>query len=260
MIDLSAKSRARVWAGTLTGTLFCVAIALLVDSSNFPNLTEEGLRRAIMINTMVPTLLAGPLLFLLLSKIRQLAIAHEQMAVLATTDSLTAVLNRGAFHMLVDAYLTQTRSATQASSEGSLLIIDADHFKRINDGLGHQKGDEALQLIAKGIRGGLRGIDLVGRIGGEEFGVFLPGAAEREANVVAERIRRQIEELPFPSADTRTLTVSIGGVSFRNEANFDRLFVIADRCLYEAKNAGRNQVRLMNHVGLIQSPPPSWTH
>ncbi len=70
--------------------------------------------------------------------------------------------------------------------------------------------------------------------------------------MVAEPIRRQIEELPFPSLDTRTLTVSIGGVSFRNEGNFDRLFVLADRCQYDSKNAGRNQVRLMNHVGLIQ--------
>ena len=248
MIDLSATRRARVWAGTIAGTLFCVAVALLVDSPNFSHMDTSRLQRAILQNTLLPTFLAGPLLFLLLSKIRQLAIAHEQMAVLASTDSLTAVLNRGAFHMLVDAYLAQARTVP---TDGSLLIIDADHFKSINDSLGHQKGDEALKLIARGIGRGLRRADLVGRIGGEEFGVFLPGAEQQEASQVAERIRTCIEELPFPSLDARRLTVSIGGVIFRNEKDFSRLFALADRCLYEAKGAGRNKVCLMNHVGPV---------
>jgi diguanylate cyclase len=250
MINLSVKSRSRVWLGTIAGTLLCVGVALFVDSYNFAEMDDARLSRAILINTLVPTVLAGPLLFLLLSKIRQLAIAHEQMAVLASTDSLTAVLNRGAFHMLVDAYLTQTRNAA-SPSDGSLLLIDADHFKAINDEYGHQKGDEALKLIADGIRGSLSGVDLVGRIGGEEFGIFLPRSARREAAQVAERIRSLIAGLPFPSADARRLSVSIGGVSFRNEDSFERLFMLADRSLYEAKNGGRNQVRLIDHVGHV---------
>lgn len=250
MIDLSVRSKARVWIGTIAGTLVCVLAALIVDSFNFANLDQAQLRRAITVNIWLPIFLAGPLLFLLLSKIRQLAIARDEMAVLASTDSLTAVLNRGAFHMLVDAYLKEARGA-EAPTDGSLLIIDADHFKSINDGYGHQRGDEALKLIANNIKGVLRTSDLVGRIGGEEFGVLLPGTSRSQATFVAERIRKLIETAPFPSSETHDLSVSIGGVSFTNENDYDRLFKIADQCLYEAKDAGRNQVRLIDHVGQI---------
>lgn len=248
MIDLSARSKARVWIGTIGGTLLCVLVALLVDSFNFANLDQAQLRRAITVNIWLPIFLAGPLLFLLLRKIRQLALARDAMAVLASTDSLTAVLNRGAFNMLVDAYLTQARTP-ETPADGTLLIIDADHFKSINDGYGHQTGDEALRLIASNIQGALRTADLVGRIGGEEFGVFLPGTSKFQATQIAERIRSLIETAPFPSAESPELSVSIGGVSFTNENDYERLFKIADGCLYEAKNSGRNRVRLKNYAG-----------
>ena len=128
---------------------------------------------------------------------------------------------------------------------GSLLVIDADHFKLINDNLGHQTGDEALKLIASSIKGSLRDADIVGRIGGEEFGVFLPGAEETDASQVAERIRSTISSAVFPEAGNRyNLTVSVGGVSFRRRASFDELFSTADSHLYRAKANGRNQVAM----------------
>lgn len=248
MIDLSVRSKARVWLGTIAGTLMCIGAALFVDSFNFPHLSPAALRRAIAVDILLPAALAGPLLFLLLGKVRQLAIAHEELAVLASTDSLTALLNRGAFNMLVETWLAQVNNGG-APRQGALLVIDADHFKSINDRYGHQVGDAALKRIAGSIKGALRPTDLVGRIGGEEFGVFLPGATRAQGVEVGERIRTLVRSLPLLSAGGTRLTVSVGGVSFRQCASYDDLFKVADRCLYEAKNAGRDRVCVMDYIG-----------
>ncbi|WP_248305200.1 GGDEF domain-containing protein [Devosia sp. 1566] len=241
-LDFSATGRLRVWLVTLAGMIFCAGAALFVDSFNFPTMTADEFRRAIAVDLLLPSALAGPLLFLLMSKIRQLAIAQRDLAKLASTDSLTAVLNRGAFTMMVDAYLEQSRAHANLRS-GALLVIDADHFKNINDRFGHQLGDEALKLIAGTIKGMLRGADIVGRVGGEEFGVFLPGATPEEARTVAERIRQAVGSLKLPlPAISDEITVSIGGVTYNGLATYDHLFSLADERLYGAKATGRNRV------------------
>lgn len=241
-LDFSSTGRARVIIVTIAGMVFCAAAALLVDSFNFPGMSRNEIARAIVIDVILPSLLAGPLLFLLMSKIRQLAIAQRDLSILATTDSLTAVLNRGGFTMMVDAYLEQSRAHANLRS-GALLVIDADHFKTINDRFGHQLGDEALKLIASSIKGILRGADIVGRVGGEEFGVFLPGSTPAQAQVIAERIREAVQSqvLPFPIKQNE-VTVSIGGVTFDGLSTYDQLFSLADERLYGAKASGRNRV------------------
>jgi diguanylate cyclase (GGDEF)-like protein len=176
---------------------------------------------------------------------RELAIANAKMSILASTDSLTAVLNRGAFTMLVEAYLNDAR--TQAhETQGALLIIDADHFKTINDTYGHDRGDEALKIIAGAIQGVLRGADIVGRIGGEEFGVFLPGATPRTTETFAERIRTSVNVAEFTPAGSKPveLSVSVGGATFARRVGFTDLFRAADERLYDAKRMGRNRVSL----------------
>src|SRR5438445_8839683 len=190
-LDMSPTSWGRVIAVTAAGTAFFIAVAFFVDSFNFPYLSPEAIWRAQLTDLLLPLVLGGSFLFFLMWKIRQLAIAQRDLSVIAATDSLTAVLNRGAFSMLVEAYLEQTRKPEQTHS-GALLIIDADHFKLINDRLGHDCGDQALRLIAQAIKGQLRGGDIVGRIGGEEFGVFLPGVDPSQSWLVAEGIRRRI--------------------------------------------------------------------
>lgn len=243
-IDFSPTGWGRVVAFTVAGTLFCVAAALFVDSFNFPNLSEAALRRAILVNTILPTALAGPFLFFLLYKLRQLAIAHRQLQLIASTDSLTAVLNRGAFTMLVDAYLQKAEQQLDLRA-GAMLMIDADHFKSINDKFGHDLGDTALKAIARTIKSELRGADIVGRIGGEEFGVFLPGAGQSDALAVAERIRKSISEVEFsPAGKTWPLSVSVGVAVFNAATAYETLFVAADECLYTAKANGRNQVMM----------------
>jgi diguanylate cyclase (GGDEF)-like protein len=124
-----------------------------------------------------------------------------------------------------------------------LLIIDADHFKRINDNFGHLTGDEALLAISSAITRSVRQGDVLGRIGGEEFAAFLVGADQDETHRVAERIRRAVEMIRFrPEREgTLPLTVSIGGANCTTGATVSDLMLAADRRLYEAKRSGRNR-------------------
>jgi diguanylate cyclase len=241
-IDFSSRGRARVVLWTVLGTIGCIAFALLFDSFNFDSFNSSQRLRMVVTDIVVPTLLAAPLLYFFSSKLRELAIAHHRLAIHASTDSLTAVLNREAFTTLVDAYLTQVREHERGVT-GALLVIDVDHFKRINDSFGHDRGDEALRLIAQTIKGALRAVDLVGRIGGEEFGVFLPGTTPVRAQVAAERIRTAIAEAEFAPDGTRSeLSVSVGGATFDHSVPFRTLYRAADKRLYEAKESGRNGV------------------
>ena len=149
---------------------------------------------------------------------------------------MTGMLNRENFFALLD-------SSRRKTDRGALLIIDADHFKKINDSFGHLTGDAALLEIAAAISRGVRSGDVLGRIGGEEFGAFLVGATEAEASVVAERIRREVEKVCFqPAGAPVPLTVSIGGTVCAFGATVSELMRAADRRLYVAKNRGRNLV------------------
>ncbi|MDB5539829.1 MAG: hypothetical protein JWQ89_1556 [Devosia sp.] len=239
-MDFPPTGRGRVYLWTALGTLGCVAVALVVDSFNFPNLSPAALRRAIAVDVLVPMALAIPLLFYLLSKLRELAIAHELLRRHAATDSLTDLLNRAAFTREVEETMADARFS-DGGMRGTLLVIDADNFKAINDTFGHEHGDAALRIIAFSIRSVLRAADLVGRIGGEEFAVYLPGTTELIAEAVAERIRLAVHEAAF-AADGKPhqLTVSVGGAVFDRHLPFTELFRIADQQLYAAKQNGRN--------------------
>jgi diguanylate cyclase (GGDEF)-like protein len=238
----------RVYLFTTLGTLLCIAVAFAIDSYSF----ETGTWRwgeSPWNNLIIPLVLAPPFFFYLLSKLRELAIAHHELMNVASTDSLTACLNRRAFTEMVEGYLRRVAEAQNrdrpAAQAGALLVIDVDHFKSVNDRFGHDHGDEALKIIASTIKGVVRDIDLVGRIGGEEFSVFLPGLqAEGVANV-AERIRREIGEAAFrPHGERYRLSASIGGAVFDRPFSFSELYRRADRQLYRAKQSGRDRVDL----------------
>jgi len=187
----------------------------------------------------MPTALGGPILLFLQVRSAQLREANRKLEQLASTDWLTDCLNRRAFTSRVSA------SLGQADGHGTLLVIDADHFKTVNDRFGHERGDEVLQLIAGAIRANVRDGDLVGRIGGEEFGVFLSHAGHDVAAGAAERIRAAVNALFVTSEGmAQRLSVSIGGAVYGGDSGFSELFQIADRRLYEAKHAGRNRVEL----------------
>jgi len=165
----------------------------------------------------------------------QLAATHRRLAHKASHDDLTGMLNRESFFAVLEG-------SRRKADRGALLIIDADHFKRINDSYGHLTGDEALLLIAAAIKRSVRAADVLGRVGGEEFCAFLAGADENETRHIAERVRREVELIRFRPVDERTvpLTVSIGGTLCGEGASISDLMRSADRRLYEAKHGGRN--------------------
>lgn len=239
-LEFSAESRARVVALTALGTLVCIAVAFAIDG--YSNDWQWG--QSPWNNLLIPLVLAPPFFYLLLSRQRELSIAHRELFNLASTDSLTACLNRRAFTTLVDGYIERVREQEQSS--GALLLVDIDHFKRVNDTYGHDRGDEALKLIAQTIRASVREVDLVGRLGGEEFSVFLPSAEPPVAVAVAERIRAEVRALDFSPAGARhELSVSVGGTTFETSPTFAELYRHADLRLYSAKRNGRNRVELL---------------
>jgi diguanylate cyclase (GGDEF)-like protein len=243
-LDLSPEGPGRVVLYTVGGTALCIAAALYVDSFNFVDLDHTDLLHAVVTDIVLPTLLAVPLLLYFSMKLRELAIANQRLAIFALTDGLTGVLNRAAFWTLVESYLAD-ETAPVEQRFGALLVIDADDFKSINDRFGHDRGDEALVAIAGAIRSTLRATDIVGRLGGEEFGVFLPGTVPGDIRTIAERVRRAVANVRFtPEGRPHPLSISVGGTAFSETLPFAELFREADRQLYAAKQAGRNRVEI----------------
>ncbi|HEX5707999.1 MAG TPA: diguanylate cyclase [Pyrinomonadaceae bacterium] len=157
----------------------------------------------------------------------------------ALTDGLTACPNRRSFEMQL---VRDLHMATRMRQPLSLIMLDVDHFKGVNDTHGHAAGDLALRMLADAIRQELRGEDTAARYGGEEFSVILPQASYEGAMAVAERLRTRIEFMEVPGV--RQITASFGVATFPTHGDSrDLIVTAADRALYRAKNDGRNCVR-----------------
>jgi two-component system cell cycle response regulator len=169
---------------------------------------------------------------------------NRRLEALATTDPLTRVLNRRA---LLDRLNTEVDRARRYNSSLTLLLLDLDHFKQINDTAGHLAGDSVLRQIGELLEEAIRKVDIVARYGGEEFVVILPETVVEGGVAFAERLRERIALQSFDVGAGRTvnLTVSIGIASFPSPlvASTEDLFARADEALYRAKSAGRNQVQ-----------------
>ncbi len=155
---------------------------------------------------------------------------------------MTGLLNREAFFNYMEG--------VRQRQTGSLLIIDADHFKKINDMHGHYNGDGALMAIAQCIDDCISPDDSIGRIGGEEFAVYLATDDESHVKSIAETIRMEVNRIEFRTAENERvpLSVSIGGVVGVSKGTIADYFQIADRRLYEAKRNGRNCVCIQSKM------------
>ncbi len=159
----------------------------------------------------------------------------------ARTDALTGLKNRRAFNEELN------RQFAQRQRQGivfSLLLIDLDQFRQVNDTHGHPAGDLVLQTVADLLTKTLREMDLVYRYGGDEFAVICPGSRLREAATAAERIRQAVERTPVQLGDgSNSLTLSVGVAEVGGSEIADGLLQRTDEALYAAKHAGRNRVR-----------------
>lgn len=161
---------------------------------------------------------------------------------MAVTDALTGLHNR---RYMAGQLQAMVGRAGQGGDTVAVLVMDIDHFKAVNDGFGHDAGDEVLREFAVRLATNVRAIDLPCRLGGEEFVVVMPGASLEAASRVADRIRRDIEGQPFPimgGGESLSITVSIGVAASVAGDTPEGLLKRADEGVYEAKSRGRNQV------------------
>ncbi|MDE2400527.1 MAG: GGDEF domain-containing protein [Burkholderiales bacterium] len=156
-------------------------------------------------------------------------------------DALTGLLNRRAFELLLDR---EAQRLQRFGQPFTVLMVDIDHFKRINDRLGHAGGDAVLRAVSQTLQAHARGVDRVARVGGEEFSVLLPQTLHEGAGLAAERLRQAISQINIPWAD-ESITVTIStGVATANDSleALPSLLRRADDALYQAKAEGRNKV------------------
>lgn len=168
-----------------------------------------------------------------------LLVLNKRLTVMAERDALTGLYNRGKTEWLINEALDEGAHAGQPVS---LVMLDVDHFKHVNDGFGHDVGDAVLKEIAELLREATRlaGNAQAGRWGGEEFFLLLPRADEREALRAAEDLRMRVEHHQFP--EIGRLTISLGVITARGAVDRRTLFARVDAALYQAKESGRNRV------------------
>jgi diguanylate cyclase (GGDEF)-like protein len=190
----------------------------------------------------IPMLAATLILAIFAHVIVQWRNREEELRELCKIDYLTGVHNRRSFMELADLEFARARRYEKALA---VVIVDVDHFKRVNDDHGHSVGDEVLKLVAKILAAEVRRYDVAARYGGEEFAILLAETNEEQARVMAERCREQIEgtELVMKGSTVR-VTASIGIAAYPRDGvtRIEQLIDLADQALYRAKESGRNRI------------------
>jgi diguanylate cyclase (GGDEF)-like protein len=177
-----------------------------------------------------------------IARFAAIAIENASLFRQATTDRMTGLFSHHFFQKNLEEEMERAR---RYKSTFSLVMFDIDHFKRINDAYGHLQGDRIIKDIAKVLSRSIRQVDFPARYGGEEFAVILPSVDVKGALVVAERLRKRIDEYTFPAeGENLHVTISVGVTEFDPEASYAPSEIIreADRALYQSKERGRNRV------------------
>jgi len=218
-------------------TLISAAYFYLAQS-NFEEGSYSILDFSEMIMTFAPYLLVAYLTSLLAADLKN---AREGLEQLSDTDELTGLKNRRAFNSALEA---EVKKATRYSRVFSVLMLDADDLKPVNDRFGHATGDRLIISIAQVVQESLRETDILARYGGDEFVVILTETAKDRAVEVAERIRASVENTSFSEAGERVSSTISVGISCFSDKSQDGLDIIADadKKLYESKRKGKNAV------------------
>ena len=181
-------------------------------------------------------------------RMRKVQLARRQAEYLANIDPLTGLLNRRSFFSRANPLWSTARRNKRPLS---VMMVDIDHFKRINDQYGHAVGDQVLQAVSERLTAACRSGDVAARWGGEEFVIVLPETQAAQAGQLAERLRATIEAMEIRSNDERTfsLSASFGIAGYVDHEDLEQLIRESDHWLYQAKQGGRNRVA-GNHAGL----------
>jgi diguanylate cyclase (GGDEF)-like protein len=238
----AAAPLARLFAQARAPLLAQLDLAVTIHQRDAEHVLAEleDLQRGIL--AMVLVTLAVEALTIFRPMIRRIEAYTREITRLATIDPLTGLANRRGF---LDRAAAEIARARRNNRELSLLMIDADHFKQINDTHGHTAGDIALQHLAKRLASTLRAGDTASRFGGEEFAILLPETDIQNAALLAERLRTDIAATAFPVNDAAiSLTVSIGVTQMNPTAPtaLEEALNQADQAMYSAKTSGRNRV------------------
>jgi diguanylate cyclase len=227
-------SRAVVMRYTLLITALTVLVPVsVVATALWPTrvMAPQIYWGGVAIATLIPLFITPPIAFVGLHMLKLLTDTIERIDNHVRFDNLTGVFNRSHF-------LDRVRASR---TDGMLLIVDADHFKAINDSYGHDAGDEALKMLGSLLQTTVSVDGLVGRLGGEEFAVFLPDATAREGAAVARRLGASVREAAFRAGEvTISLTISLGGAFHRESSPIGHSLKAADERLYHAKRDGRD--------------------
>ena len=229
-----------IWCQSCLVTLAAVLGSDSLTLAFYSIFFSDRLALDLVLTALITVIVAFPIAWLFFDQhVKVQRLAHE-LRVASQTDPLTHLANRREFIASVGAALS---GSDRPEGAGTVLFIDADHFKRINDTYGHGVGDEVLVNLAKVIGDSVRVQDVAARIGGEEFAVFLRLADLEAAQRVAERIRSQTHRI----SDAMDLgdigvTVSIGIARHRKGQGLDDVLRAADRSLYVAKETGRDRI------------------
>lgn len=224
-------------------TLASLVLSQMITMTVY-GLTEGSISVSGRIASVASPLLITPFLaWWFLGLLLRISRLEKEMRILATFDKLTGAYNRNAFFPICESILNLSK---RDKTPLTLLYIDIDHFKRINDSFGHDIGDQVLKSVGNLILNNIRKSDLLGRVGGEEFVVMLPHTNLEFGTGIAEKIRKGISdlEMAFDGEMITRLTVSIGVASntYPESLGIDELIKLADRALYQAKNEGRNRL------------------
>lgn len=213
---------------------------------------DDYLTKPFDIHELKARLQAGKRVLDLEEKLRS---ANLSLQFQATHDPLTGLLNRGA---ILDALLNEFARARRERKPVGVILADIDHFKRINDTYGHASGDVVLREVAQTMRSVIRTYDSVGRYGGEEFLIVLPGCDTNTATQKAEQIRLAVTSTRIADAENVLPTISLGVVSVCSATDYRQVLATCDTALYSAKRNGRNRVE----VGKLEvsAAEPAYDH